>query len=84
MVSAITQVILGYMIFALTASSISMWLAAMHMRATLRGYIMSGTYMSAAVIIYYNTALYDSVASVGALMALVGPWAYHRIQPPKD
>ena len=81
--SLLVQVVCGYLIFALTASSISMWLAASYMKASLRGYAMSLTYMSAAVVIYYNTALFNSIAGFAVVIAAVGPWAYHRPYTPK-
>ena len=78
-VTIILQVIFGYLIFALTASSVSMWLVSYHMQAAIRGYAMSVTFLMAAGVIYYYTSVWDLIALGCAAVAVLGPLIYRVV-----
>lgn len=82
--SMVRQIFLGYLIFMLTAASVNMWTFTGLVHWRWRTYVTSVTFASAAITIYLNTNVYDSVAGLCAILAVLGAMRWMGLQKRKD
>lgn len=78
------QAFLGYLIFALTAASVNMWTFTGLIHWRWRTYVTSVTFACAAIVIYLNTDVYDSVAGSCAVLALLAAMRWLGLRKRND